>query len=144
MTEIIEHGDADASDGGGAPLEPHVIVLFGATGDLAARKLLPGLLHLSISGMMPEYRIVGSSTSTLSDEEFRHLARHACDQYATGKISLLQWANFEKRLSFVPVTAGPDALHAAVTQAEQSIGGDEVRRLLYLSIPPAAATEVIQ
>jgi glucose-6-phosphate 1-dehydrogenase len=143
MTEIIEHGDADASDGGGAPLEPHVIVLFGATGDLAARKLLPGLLHLSISGMMPEYRIVGSSTSTLSDEEFRHLARHACDQYATGKISLLQWANFEKRLSFVPTTAGATALGEAVGRAESEIG-HEVRRLHYLSIPPAADREVIQ
>ena len=58
-----------------------------------------------MTGMMPEYRIVGSSTSDLSDEDFRHLARHACDQFATGKISLLQWANFEKRLTFVS-TAG--------------------------------------
>jgi glucose-6-phosphate 1-dehydrogenase len=125
-------------------LLPHVIVLFGATGDLAARKLLPGLLHLAMSGLMPEYRIIGSSTSDLSDEQFRHLARQACDQFATGKISLLQWANFEQRLSFVSVTAGPDALHAAVTQAEQDIGSDDVRRLHYLSIPPAAAAEVIQ
>ena len=60
--------------------------------------------------MMPEYRIVGSSTSDLSDEDFRHLARHACDQYATGKISLLQWADFEQRLSFVLDSAGPEAL----------------------------------
>ena len=69
---------------------------FGATGDLAARELLPGLLHLSMSGMMPEFRIVGSSLSELSDEEFRHLARHACDKFATGKISLLEWAKFEQ------------------------------------------------
>jgi glucose-6-phosphate 1-dehydrogenase len=124
-------------------LIPHVIVLFGATGDLAARKLLPGLLHLSISGLMPDYRIIGSSTSELSDEEFRHLARHACDQYATGKISLLQWASFEQKLSFVSISAGPDALHAAVTKAEEEIGGDNVRRLHYLSIPPAAASDVI-
>ncbi|HEY1826369.1 MAG TPA: hypothetical protein VGF87_00030, partial [Acidimicrobiales bacterium] len=82
-------------------LDPHVIVLFGATGDLAARKLLPGLLHLSQAGMMPDYRVVGTSTSDLSDEDFRHVARHACDQYATGKISLLQWAQFEQRLTFV-------------------------------------------
>src|SRR6202042_3975663 len=85
---------------GSSQVEPHVIVLFGATGDLAARKLLPGLLHLAQSGMMPEYRIVGVARSELTDEEFRHLARHACDQYATGKISLLQWAGFEQRLSF--------------------------------------------
>ncbi len=143
MTEIIEHGEIGAPETGASPLDPHVIVLFGATGDLAARKLLPGLLHLSMTGMMPEYRIVGSSTSTLSDEEFRHLARNACDQFATGKISLLQWANFEKRLSFVPTTAGATELAEAVTRAEDEIGGD-VRRLHYLSIPPAADREVIQ
>ena len=106
-------------------MEPHVIVLFGATGDLAARKLLPGLLHLSITGMMPDYRIVGSSTSELSDEDFRHLARHACDQFATGKISLLQWANFEKRLTFVlDHRPAPEALADAVAKAEEEIGGE--------------------
>ncbi|HEY3844275.1 MAG TPA: glucose-6-phosphate dehydrogenase [Acidimicrobiales bacterium] len=123
-------------------LLPHVIILFGATGDLAARKLLPGLLHLSQSGMMPEYRIIGTSTSELSDEDFRHLARHACDQYATGKISLLQWAQFEQRLSFVSLSAGPDGLAQAVRAAEEAIGGD-VRRLHYLSIPPSADDDVI-
>jgi glucose-6-phosphate 1-dehydrogenase len=125
------------------PLQPHVIVLFGATGDLAARKLLPGLLHLSMSGLMPEYRIIGSSTSELSDEDFRHLARHACDQYATGKISLLQWAGFEKKLTFVSTKAGPAGLAEAVAQAETDIGGGEVRRLHYLSVPPAAARSVL-
>jgi glucose-6-phosphate 1-dehydrogenase len=134
-------GDADASPSA-PPLLPHVIILFGATGDLAARKLLPGLLHLSQSGMLPEYRIIGVARSELTDEEFRHLARHACDQFATGKISLLQWAGFEQKLSFVPHSAGPDGLAAAVAKAEASIGG-EVRRLHYLSIPPNAATDVI-
>jgi glucose-6-phosphate 1-dehydrogenase len=128
----------------GALPPPHVIVLFGATGDLAARKLLPGLLHLAQSHMMPDYRIIGTSRSELSDEEFRHLARHACDQYATGKISLLEWANFEKNLSFVPQTAGADGLAAAVAQAEAVIGSDDVRRLHYLSIPPGAAADVIE
>ncbi len=124
-------------------LQPHVIVLFGATGDLAARKLLPGLLHLSMSGLMPDYRVIGSSTSELSDEDFRHLARHACDQYATGKISLLEWAGFEKKLSFVSTKAGPAGLAEAVARAETEIGGGEVRRLHYLSIPPSAARGVL-
>ena len=42
--------------------EPHVLVLFGATGDLARRKLIPGLFHLEQVGLMPEdYRILGTS-----------------------------------------------------------------------------------
>jgi glucose-6-phosphate 1-dehydrogenase len=124
-------------------LEPHVIVLFGATGDLAARKLLPGLLHLSTSGLMPDYRIVGSSTKDLSDEDFRNIARAACDRFATKKVSLLQWANFERRLSFVSTAAGPEAMSAAVGRLEDEMGGD-VRRLHYLSIPPPAVRLVLQ
>ena len=50
----------------------HVIVLFGATGDLARRKLLPGLYHLDRAGLLPVgYRIVGTSRRPLSDEVFR-------------------------------------------------------------------------
>jgi glucose-6-phosphate 1-dehydrogenase len=124
-------------------LEPHVIVLFGATGDLAARKLLPGLLHLSVSGLMPDYRIIGSSTKDLNDEDFRNIARDACDRFAIKKISLLQWANFERRLSFVSTAAGPEAMSAAVERLEDQMGGD-VRRLHYLSIPPPAVRSVLQ
>ncbi len=143
MTEVVDRNETVDSATPSYQVEPHVIVLFGATGDLAARKLIPGLLHLAMTGMMPEYRIVGSSTSTRTDEEFRHLARHACDQYSTDKISLLQWANFEKRLTFCSTSAGPEALAQAVASAEAEIG-DEPRRLHYLSVPPVADRSVIQ
>ncbi|HEY5383991.1 MAG TPA: glucose-6-phosphate dehydrogenase [Acidimicrobiales bacterium] len=143
MTEVVDQSETVDSARPGYQIEPHVIILFGATGDLAARKLLPGLLHLAVNGMMPDYRIVGSSTSTLSDEEFRHLARHAVDQYSTDKISLLQWANFEKRLSFCSTSAGAETLSDHVAGAEKDIGG-EPRRLHYLSVPPAADRSVLQ
>jgi glucose-6-phosphate 1-dehydrogenase len=144
VTEVVDRSETvEAVQQGDLP-DPHVIVIFGATGDLAARKLLPGLLHLTTTGMMPEYRVVGSSTSDLSDEDFRHLARHACDQYATGKISLLQWANFERRLSFVSTRVGPEAVGEAVRKAEEEVGAPDVRRLHYLSIPPSADRSVIQ
>ena len=138
MTEVVDRAETADRTGPGQ-LEPHVIVLFGATGDLAARKLLPGLLHLAISGMLPDYRIVGSSTRQMSDEDFRHLARHACDQFFKGKISLLDWASFEKKLTFVSTSGGAQALAEAVGAAEQSIG-EEARRLHYLSIPPRRTT----
>jgi glucose-6-phosphate 1-dehydrogenase len=143
MTEVVDQSETVDSAEPGYQIEPHVIILFGATGDLAARKLLPGLLHLAMTGMLPEYRIVGSSTSTLTDEEFRHLARHAVDQFSTDKISLLQWANFEKRLSFCSTSAGAETLADHVANAEKDMGV-EPRRLHYLSVPPAADRSVIQ
>ena len=60
-----------------APVKPHVIVLFGATGDLARRKLLPGLLHLSLAGLVSDCRIVGTSLDDFGDDEFRAFARVA-------------------------------------------------------------------
>ena len=52
--------------------DPHIIVLFGALGDLSRRKLLPGLFHLENAGLMPdEYRIIGTSRRGGSADEFR-------------------------------------------------------------------------
>ncbi|MBK5330905.1 MAG: hypothetical protein JJD93_02975 [Ilumatobacteraceae bacterium] len=70
-----------------APVKPHVIVLFGATGDLARRKLLPGLLHLSLAGLVSDCRIVGTSLDDFDDETFRTFARKACDEFSSRTIS---------------------------------------------------------
>ena len=56
-------------------IDPHVIVLFGATGDLARRKLLPGMAHLVLSELAPDIRIVGTSLEEMGDVEFREFAR---------------------------------------------------------------------
>ena len=56
----------------------HVVVIFGATGDLAKRKLLPGWFHLYAAGLLPkEFRLIGSSppSSAMTDEQFREHAR---------------------------------------------------------------------
>ncbi|MHB8440268.1 MAG: glucose-6-phosphate dehydrogenase [Acidimicrobiales bacterium] len=123
---------------------PHVIVLFGATGDLARRKLLPGLLHLSRADLLPECVVVGAALDTLDDEGFRQVARNACDEFARGSISLSQWAAFERRLRYVPIGAGPMALAKAVAEARIELGDDEARLLHYLSVPPSAAAGVVE
>ena len=58
-------------------LVPHVIVLFGATGDLAKRKLLPGLAYLCESALAPDLRVVGSAMEAMTTEQFRELAKAA-------------------------------------------------------------------
>jgi glucose-6-phosphate 1-dehydrogenase len=125
------------------PLAPHVIVLFGATGDLAKRKLLPGLAYLQQSRFAPDVRIIGTATEELTTDEFRARARKAVDTYGTHKITDEEWEQFSDRLTYVPTTAGPEALAAAVKEAETLLGPD-TRRLHYLSVPPKAAHSVIQ
>jgi glucose-6-phosphate 1-dehydrogenase len=56
---------------GVGPRYPHVVVLIGATGDLARRKLLPGLFHLSRHGFIPECRIIGVSLDDMDADAFR-------------------------------------------------------------------------
>ena len=67
------------SDSTGSTLPPHVLVLFGATGDLASRKLFPGLYHLAAAGRLPEeYAVIGTGRhSPGTDEEFRERIRSA-------------------------------------------------------------------
>jgi glucose-6-phosphate 1-dehydrogenase len=69
MTDPNEPSDVDTTLM--SPTQPHVIVMFGATGDLARRKLLPGLLRLTQAGLVPDCRIVGTSLDELNDDEFR-------------------------------------------------------------------------
>jgi glucose-6-phosphate 1-dehydrogenase len=124
------------------PLAPHVIVLFGATGDLAKRKLLPGLAYLEESALAPDVRIVGTAMEDMSVEEFRALARTAVGTFGTHAMGDAAWERFAERLTYVPQGAGPQGLMAAVTAAEDLLG-PAVRRLHYLSVPPRAAQAVI-
>jgi len=126
-----------------SPLRPHVLVLFGATGDLARRKLLPGLFHLAQSGLLPEFRILGTSLDDLDDASFRELARHALDEFAHHGVPEDHWKEFSSRLTYLRQSEGPDVLGKAVGELEDELG-DHVARLHYLSVPPSAAPEVLQ
>ena len=109
-------------------IRPHVIVLFGATGDLARRKLLPGFAHLAASHLAPPIRVVGSSLEEMSDEGFRAFAKAAAAEY--GHLETVaferpireplmseEWEEFAANLRYVPRSAGPDTLAAAVAAA---------------------------
>jgi glucose-6-phosphate 1-dehydrogenase len=128
--------------------DDHVIVLFGATGDLAKRKLLPGLFHLAAAGLLPhKYRIIGSSPAgfAISTEEFREHARDACRDFCITKPDKQPepWNAFAANLTFA--SADPDdfaALTGEVERAEKAIGGSP-RRLFHLAIPPSAFSDMI-
>ena len=99
---------------GAGPRQPQVVVLFGATGDLAKRKLLPGLFHLASHGLLPGYRIIGVSLETISPDEFRDLVRAAMDEFSTRPFGEDEWRVFAQALDYVPTDAGPTALADAV------------------------------
>lgn len=123
----------------------HVIVLFGANGDLARRKLLPGLFHLREAGLMPKhFRIVGTSRSAISDNEFRALARAAIEEFGRMPITdETSWGDFANTLSYVGTAEGLGVLKETVDQAREELGG-ETPLLHYLAVPPGAAAGIIE
>jgi len=126
--------------------EDHVIVLFGATGDLSRRKLLPGLFNLHCTGLMPEgYRVIGVSrrASALSDDAFRERARDAVAELGMREPAGAAWDEFASRLSFAPADVDDaDDLVRSVRDAEAAIGGDP-RRVYHLAIPPSAFPGIV-
>jgi glucose-6-phosphate 1-dehydrogenase len=93
--------------------EDHVLVLFGATGDLARRKLLPGLFHLALAGMMPErYRVIGSGRieGAPDDEDFRCHVHDALEQFGRRELTAGEWESFaSKPVSYKHKTQPPIA-----------------------------------
>jgi len=128
---------------GVGPRFPQVVVLFGATGDLARRKLLPGLFHLASVGFIPGCRIIGVSLDAIDVEAFRAAARASLDEFSARQVTDADWAAFAASLDYVPLGAGAAALRAAVDRAEQALPG-ESRRLHYLSVPPSAALPAVR
>src|SRR4051812_50159046 len=118
--------------------EPHVIVMFGATGDLAKRKLLPGLLHLFQAGLLPPGRIVGTSLEEHDRESFAAFAHDAVRQFSDRPLSEDEWNGFAAMLRYVPSSGGVAALRSAVEEAGGELGGG-ARRPHHLSGPPQGA-----
>ena len=80
---------------------PTSIVIFGASGDLTQRKLVPSLFNLFRKGRMPkQFRIVGHSKTPFSDEKFRSHLADGVKQFASYKYTQDEWNNFAPHLFY--------------------------------------------
>jgi glucose-6-phosphate 1-dehydrogenase len=131
----------------GEVCDNHVIVICGATGDLAKRKIIPGLYALAVAGLLPRhYRIIGSSPHSfgVSSDDFRQHAFEAISEFGSVKPTGELWDSFSQTLSFTTADPGScDALEKAVKFAESEIGGS-VQRLFHLAIPPTAMLDMVK
>jgi glucose-6-phosphate 1-dehydrogenase len=111
-----------------------VLVLFGATGDLAKRMLLPGLYRLAVSGLLPaRYQIIGSAPAAvaLSDDGFRRHVRDAVTEFGNVPVEGAAWKSFEQALTFAAADPGdPSALVAEENGVVRSwcVGLDETSK----------------
>ena len=110
--------------------EPQDIVLVGATGDLARRKLLPAIYNLALDGLLPrEGSIIGYARSKLTDEEFRRRAEQAVREHSRRRFDEAVWRPLAQRLRYV--CARDSGLAGVAGRGEQQ------RRLIYLATPPS-------
>ncbi len=114
------------------------IIIVGATGDLARRKLLPALYNLyATNDLLPEKgRIIGYARSRLTDEEFRARAAEGIREFSRTGLDEKAWERFAERLMFV--CAEPEGFAGLLRHCEQP------SRLVYLSIPPSAFPSTIR
>ncbi|MFP1632973.1 glucose-6-phosphate dehydrogenase [Zhengella sp. ZM62] len=127
------------------PVDPFDFIIFGATGDLAERKLLPALYQRQRDGQFSEpSRIIGASRSVMSDDAFRDHARQALERFVgPGERDEAEIARFLDRLSYVPVDAtgdggwadlaakldAPDRIRAFYLAVGPGLFGDIARRI---------------
>src|SRR3954453_11796902 len=123
------------------PVHPTNMVIFGATGDLSKRKLLPAIYNLAHEGALPErFNLIGSSRSQMTDEEFRNMAVESIRQFSrrTPDDKVLDALLAEVR--YVTGAFDDGQVYMQLDQALDAYDTDSgmcFNRLFYLSTSPA-------
>ena len=123
------------------PVDPFDFIIFGGTGDLAERKLLPALYHRQRTGQLTDpTRIVGVSRAAMDDAAYRDFARAAILEHVRKQdIDETELAAFLSRLSYVAVDAMTDK---GWKQLKTAIGKSETVRAYYLAVGPSLFGEI--
>jgi glucose-6-phosphate 1-dehydrogenase len=123
------------------PVHPTTLVIFGATGDLAKRKLLPALYNLAHEGALPErFNLIGSSRSEMSDDEFRALARESIESFSRRKPDPNVLEALLERVRYVPGSFDDDAVYERLRDYAREFDEEAAitfNRVYYLSTAPS-------
>jgi glucose-6-phosphate 1-dehydrogenase len=127
--------------------EPACLVIFGASGDLTARKLIPALYNLALQHLLPaSFAVIGAARRQMSAETFRRELHDAVAEFSrTRPINEEVWATFARSIEYVPTPddSSYDRLRDMLTRKDGEIGANG-NRLFYLATPPAAYEPIIR
>jgi glucose-6-phosphate 1-dehydrogenase len=126
--------------------EPTAIVIFGATGDLTGRKLIPALYNLMVDRALPEPTvIIGVSRSQLAVPAFAEKLREPLEENSRQKVEPAAWEKFAATLDYVGGEFADDATYTALKAAlDKAAKSTRSNRIFYLSTPPAAFPVILQ
>jgi glucose-6-phosphate 1-dehydrogenase len=130
------------------PAEPQAAVIFGASGDLTRRKLIPAFYHLFVEGLLPHgFAIVGYARSEMTDAEFHEKVRASLKEFARWEPSGEEWDEFKKRVSYVSgefeSEQAMDDLRDHLERIDRE-QGTEGGRFFYCATPPAAYPQIVR
>ena len=128
--------------------DPSTVVIFGVTGDLTARKLVPSLYRIYAQGLVPAgFSIVGVGRRPWTDDEFRSSIRAALDEFLGEKVQEEVWKGFASGLRFSSGEFGDAETYRRLSETLGSLDADRVHtgnRLFYLAVPPSSYQQVIE
>lgn len=130
-------------------MEPCTLVLFGASGDLTQRMVMPAIFRLARRGLLsPEFRLIGYARSRMTDDEFRERMREAVMREA-GEGDEQAWTEFAANLSFLSAEYEGDDVQGYAELARKfeeldHATGASRRRLFYLATPPALFAPIMK
>ena len=122
------------------PVHPTALIVFGATGDLSRRKLLPAVYNLAHDGALPErFALVGVSRGELTDEAFRAMTRESIERFSRRRPDAHVLAGMLAATRYVPGEFGDAAVYRRVAATLDKIdaeAGLPLNRMFYLSTAP--------
>ncbi len=128
--------------------DPCILVIFGASGDLTSKKLMPALYALAVRGLLPEkFGIVGAARSAESDDAFRERMKQAVKDHARDPFDKDVWEKLAAGMRYVTLdfadNKGEDELRDALTQLDEE-QGTSGNRMYYFAVPPSAIGTLIE
>ena len=129
----------------GAP--PTVVVIFGASGDLTTRKLIPAVYNLSFDNLLPaDFYLVGFGRSTITDDAFRTIASDAIKEFSRRDLQADVWKRISNHTTYVSGNYDDkkafERLAEHIAKIEKNLGR-EVQPLFYISTPPSVFESII-
>jgi glucose-6-phosphate 1-dehydrogenase len=127
---------------------PCTLVIFGGSGDLAKRKLLPAIYNLLLDGLLPaNYAVLGIGRKALGDEGFRASAHEGITRFSRQALADGAWTDFERRLFYFAGSIDDPAAYKGLREKLERIEADlhlPGHRIFYLAIPPTSIQAACQ
>ncbi len=124
------------------------LVIFGGSGDLARRKLVPAVYNLLLDGVLPaNYAVLATGRKPLSDGDFRNTAREGILKYSRQKLQDGVWSDFERRLFYVAGSIDEPQAYKQLRERLEQIERElklPGNRIFYLAIPPTSIAPAVE